>query len=84
MKVQFNTNILLWNSNDEGNWLDEMGYESEDCGVFLPIEVDSIYYVDGDNDGRVCIDGQDYSFDLEGIFDEDHDFSEFPLFYFVD
>jgi hypothetical protein len=84
MKAQFNTNILLWDNNDKGLWLDDMGYQSEDCGVFFPINIDYINYNSGDMDGRVGINGIDYSFDLEGIYDEDHDFEENPLFYFVD
>jgi phosphatidylserine/phosphatidylglycerophosphate/cardiolipin synthase-like enzyme len=84
MKAQFNTNVLLWDNNDKGLWLDDMGYQSEDCGVFYPINIDYINYNSGVMDGRVGINGIDYSFDLEGIFDEDHDFEENPLFYLVD
>jgi len=84
MKAQFNTNILLWDGNDNGLWLDEMGFTSEDSGVFNPISIDYIKYENGDTDGRVGIDGVDYSFDLEGIYDEDHNFEENPLFYLVD
>ena len=84
MKAQFNTNILLWDNNDKSLWLDDMGFDSEDCGVFYPITIDYIKYESGDTDGTVGIDGIDYSFDLEGIFDEDHNFDEFPLFYLAD
>jgi hypothetical protein len=84
MKVQFNTNILLWNESNNGLWLDEMGFTSEDCGIYHPIEVG---YIEYDNDticGNLSINGVDYSFDLEGIFDDDHDFDSFPPFYLVD
>jgi|688.fasta_scaffold605039_1 hypothetical protein len=84
MKAQFNTNLLLWDENEKGLWLEEMGYESEDCGVFLPINIDYIKYNNGDMDGCVGINGSHYSFDLEGIFDEDHNFEENPLFYLAD
>ena len=88
MKIQFNTNLLLWDNNENGLWLDEMGFTSEDCGVFNPIPVDYIHYKNGNTDGSVGINGVDYSFDLEGILcDEeefqDYDFEENPLFYFV-
>ena len=88
MKIQFNTNLLLWDNNENGLWLDEMGFTSEDCGVFYPISVDYIHYKNGNTDGSVGINGVDYSFDLEGVLcDEeefqDYDFEENPLFYIL-
>ena len=62
MKAQFNTNLLLWDDNNNGLWLDEMGFTSEDCGVFHPISIDYIFYNNGDVDGRVGINGVDFSF----------------------
>jgi hypothetical protein len=84
MKVQFNTNILLWDENNNGSWLDELGFTSEDCGVYHPIEVDYIDYSSDTMSGNISICGIDYSFDIEGLFDDDHDFDSFPPFYLVD
>lgn len=84
MRVQFNTNILLFDVNDNGLWLDEMGFTSEDCGIYHPIEVGYIEYNHNTMCGNVSINGIDYSFDIEGLFDDDHDFDENPVFYLVD
>jgi hypothetical protein len=92
MKIVFTgTNLLLWDNNDESVWLDELLFNKEDQikfinGFELPVEVDYIHYVNGNMDGRVGINGVDYSFDLEGIWDEDNlpNFDEYPLFYLVD
>jgi len=84
MRVQFNTNILLWDENENGLWLDEMGFTSEDCGCYDPIEVGYIEYNHNTMCGNVSINDIDYSFDIEGLFDDDHDFDSLPLFYLVD
>lgn len=84
MRVQFNTNILLFDVNDNGLWLDEMGFTSEDCGIYHPIEVGYIEYNHNTMCGNVSINDIDYSFDIEGLFDDDHDFDENPVFYLVD
>ena len=81
MKVQFTTNILLWDNNENGLWLDEIGFTSEDCGCYHPIEVGYIEYNSDTLCGNVSINGVDYSFDLEGLFEDSHDFEDLPPFY---
>jgi hypothetical protein len=92
MKVYFSECVLL-NREDENfkliqKWLYEMCDESDWNGYAggYMVECDSIFYNDGE--GRVSIDGELWSFDIEGLFDESHlemwgfeDYSEIPAGY---
>lgn len=75
--VDISTNILLWNEEEESKWLDEMGFESEDCGIFPGIRVDYIEYEEGNTEGCIGINGVSYTFELDFIFDTEDEISLF-------
>ena len=94
MKVYFSECVLL-NKEEENfkltqKWLYELYEESDWSGYTggYMVECDSIFYNESMGDGRISINGDLWSFDTEGMFDEYHlevwgfdDYSEIPAGY---
>jgi len=91
MKVYFSECVLLNKEEEDFNltqkWLYEL-YDMSDWSGYsggYMVECDDINYNPNSMEGYVVIDGVKWSFDMEGLFDEDHldmwgfdDFSEIP------
>jgi hypothetical protein len=85
MKVFFTESVLLWDEdNTKSIWISDLtDYISIKGELGYLIECDDIHYNQNMCDGWIKINGEMFSFDMDGIFDEDHlemwgfeDFSE--------
>lgn len=87
MKAFFTESVLLWNEDSTKSfWISDLAPIKEiNYEVGYVIECDDIYYNQLRCDGWIRINDEMFSFDMEGIFDEDHlemwgynNFSEIP------